>query len=238
MSEIIIAIPGNWPSQSEIAESIATHSGGYRFTENVLTHSQIQWKCRLEVHEHNPELRHAFAYTGRGTFSETELTAIDEHACTLYLRCQAGSTENARAMMHAATALLHCGGIAIKIESAGVAHTAGYWCELANNESSEAVLSAYVTLVGGEGMFYSCGMHNLGRRDVFVNADISREEAGEVLQAFLRRLLGEAPAFSAAGTFRVSEDSPGYRATESLCLTYPENSPLCNPHGMWSLEPM
>src|SRR5438105_3741668 len=103
--------------------------------------------------------------------SREDIAAIAAHSFTLYIVGEGGSTGRARAVMHAAAGLLRAGGIAVKVESAGVAHNATDWLALATDASDFAMYRAYVTFIGqGDGKtYYSCGTHNLGYPDVVVS---------------------------------------------------------------------
>src|SRR5438034_343517 len=65
--------------------------------------------------------------------------------------------------------LLEAGGIAMKCESSGIAHSRSRWLELATLSETEsdfwsALFDAYVQLpIQSEDDFYTCGMHLLGK---------------------------------------------------------------------------
>jgi Domain of unknown function (DUF4261) len=139
--------------------------------------------------------------------------------------------------MHAARALLKCGGIAVKIESTGVAHSAARWIELADDELPLAVLNALVTYVGGNGEFYSCGMHNIGHRDAVVTADIAPDSAANLLYQFLLYIAFEDPTIHDNETFSVDENAPRYRVRRSPCTMFPADDLFHNPYGVWQLLP-
>jgi len=61
---------------------------------------------------------------------------------------------------------------------------------------------AFVTYIVDDDLHYSCYMHNLGFRDVIVGADISPDEAAELLQTFLGYIVVENPTIHNKATFR------------------------------------
>lgn len=235
--KIVIGIPGAWSDRSDIVAAIAKHSGGYLFAGMILMHIDTKWSCTLEIYDRDPGMRRAFEVAGGGRLPESELNAIEEHTNTIYLIADGGSFENARNLMLAAKALLKCGGIAVKIESTGVSHSATRWSELADDELPLAVLNAFVTYVGGDGEFYSCGMHSIGQSDAVVAADISPNDAANLLYQFLRYIAFEEPAIHDNETFSVDEDAPRYRVCKSPCTMFSADDLFYNPYGVWQLSP-
>lgn len=233
---IVIGIPGIWPDRSDIVAAIAKHSGGYLFAGMMLMHIDTKWSCTLEIYDHDPEMRPAFEAAGGGRLAESELNAIEQHTTTIYLIADGGSFENALNLVYAANALLKCGGIAVKIESTGVAHSATRWSELADDGLPLAVLNAFVTYVGDDGEFYSCGMHSIGHRDAVVVADISPKDAANLLHQFLRYIAFEEPTIHDNETFSVNEDAPKYRVCKSPCTMFPADDLFYNPYGVWQLS--
>ncbi len=120
---IVIGIPGRWTDGTAIIETTAKDSAGYMFVGMTLTNLESNWSCELDVCEHDPDLRRAFETAGSGRIDDSTLDEIGAHSFTLYLSCDGGALDKARALMNAATAMLDCGGLAVKIESTGIAHT-------------------------------------------------------------------------------------------------------------------
>lgn len=237
LPKVVVGIPGRWPGRSDIVTSIASNSGGYLFAGAVLMHIESQWSCSLEIYDHDPAMRHAFEVASAGTIPEAELTAIAQHTHTLYLVANGGSFETGRELMRAAKALLDCGGIAVKIESTGVAHSAERWIELTDNELPHAVMWAFVTYIGDSGEYYSCGMHNLGFRDVVVTADIEPDDAASLIDQFLQYIVFEELTILDNQTFALDKNAPRYQVTKSPCTMFPPDDLFHNPYGVWELVP-
>jgi hypothetical protein len=237
LPKIVIGIPGAWKDQSDIVTTIANQGCGYLYAGMILMHIDTKWSCTLDVYDRDPEMRRAFEIAGGGTLPESELIAIDQHAFTAYLSTDGGSFDNARKLMYAAKALLKCGGIAPKIESTGVAYPASRWNELTDDESPLAVMNAFVTYIGGNGEYYSCGMHNIGHRDAVVTADIAPNDAAQLLHQFLLYIALEDPAILDNQTFSVDENNPRYRIVKSPCTMFTPDDLFHNPYGVWHLSP-
>ncbi|NEZ68031.1 DUF4261 domain-containing protein [Leptolyngbyaceae cyanobacterium CCMR0082] len=238
LPQIVIGIPGAWTDRSDIVTAIAKNSGGYLYAGMLLMHIDTQWSCTLEIYDRDPELRGAFEIAGGGRLSEAELIAIEQHTHTIYLSVDGGSFDSARNLMHAAKALLNCGGIAVKIESTGIAHSPAQWTEWADDELPLAVMNAFVTYVGGDGTFYSCGMHSIGHRDAVVTADIASNDAAHLLHQFLRYIAFEDPSIHDNETFSVDATAPRYRVCQSPCTMFPSDDLFHNPYGVWLLSPV
>jgi len=236
LPKIIIGIPGRWANQSEVVQAIGLRSGGYLFAGMVLMHIETRWSCSVEVYEYDPNMRSAFEIASGGKMTDAELDEVEAHLHTVYLIGDGGSYQNARHMIQAAKALIRCGGIAVKIESAGVAHSASDWAKLTDEELPLSELKAFVTFVGGNGNCYSCGMHNLGYPDAAVTADISPQEAASLLHQFLCYINFENPSISDHQTFSVEENAPLYRLVKTPCTMFPEDDPFHNPYGVWQLS--
>jgi hypothetical protein len=201
---------------------------------NLATHEAFE----LQIHEHDPRLREVFKIAGSGKFSERDLALIASHTYTLYALGPAGSLESARSAMAVACGLLRAGGLAVKVESAGVAHTAEHWFRFSETAGPLPLYGAYVTLIGGGGTVYSCGMHNLGLRDGIVSGNISPKEATGLLQTFLLYTLLETPVLEHGHTFSVDAQAPRYRLEAETCSKYAPDRAFHNPFGMWRLCPV
>lgn len=233
----VIGIPGQWADRTEIVTSIAKKSGGYLFAGMVIMNTTTKDPFKLEIHDHDPNLKKAFSIAGTGRLTEEELEAIGCHTFTLYLVADGGSIDAAKKLLHAANALLNSGGIAVKIESAGTAHRAAQWAQFCAQDNIGSLLRAFVTFIGGDAVFYSCGMHQLGFKDAIVEADIAPNEAARLLHTFLGYLLVENPTLHEGETFSVDADSPHYRLQSEDCTTYPTDDLFHNPYGMWKMTP-
>lgn len=237
-SRIIIGAPGKWADHSTIAQSIAEDSGGYLFVGSLMSHVESKEVCTLEIYDHDPDLQKAYALAGCGKLSEADLKAIDGHSNTLYVSGPSDSPEAAKRMMKFAAALLSCGGIAVKVETTGLAHSAERWRSLIEDDSLAALMHAFVTYVGSKGSFYSCGMHNIGLPDATLTADVMSATAATLLDSFLYYLASESPDLKDGDTFGLDEYSPKYTMTKAECTEFPPDNLFHNPNGLWQLAPV
>jgi hypothetical protein len=233
--QIVVGIPGRWPNRSDIVTSIASRSGGYLFAGMVMMNIGTRDRFTVEIYEHDPNLKNAFSIAGRGRLTEEDLDAIGSHTFTLYVVAQGGSIDAATRLLHAVNGLLKSGGLAVKVESTGTARRADQWAEFCTHDRRGNLLQAYVTYIGGDGVYYSCGMHNLGHPDAVVEADLSPDDAANLLQAFIGYLVFENPELKDRDTFSVDADAPRYRLFHEPCTMYKAGDLFQNPFGVWKL---
>jgi len=234
--DIILGLPGLWPTRSDIVTSIVRLSDGLIFAGKVLLDTTTNQSYQLDIYEHDPDLVRAFALAGRRSLTENDLAAIDAHTHTLYVIGKGGSGERAKLLMQVSTRLLRAGGLAVKVESTGVAHSTNDWQTLNAAPEPSALYSAYVTLIGDHERFYSCGMHNLGLPDATVSVRLPSNDAAQLLETFLLYLLFEQPNLKSGHTFSINAQTPRYRLRLAPCTFYEADDPFYNPYGMWTLE--
>ena len=235
--QTVIGVPGQWANRSDIVTSIASRSDGYLFAGMVMIKTGETGGFLLNIHDRDPELENAFSIAGRGSLKEQDLNAIGSHTFVLYLGGEGGSINAGKKLLHAANALLKSGGLAIKIESAGIAHSSEQWSAFCARDDIGALLSAYVTYVGGAGVYYSCGMHNLGHSDITVEAKIPPADAARLLHTFAGYLLAENPTLKDRETFSVDVNAPRYRLFHERCARFKAEDLFHNPFGVWKMVP-
>jgi hypothetical protein len=185
--------------------------------------------------DHDPDLLNAFLLAGCAKLTDSDLDRIQVHTHLVYIYGQGGSMESAWSAMKAVTGVLDAGGIAVKVDSGGIVHSAAAWKALTAVDDVAGLFKAYVAHIGNERTFYTCGMHNLGYADAIIS-DVTRDEALCLLDGFVLYLLDGDAQVRDGDTMRLGVDSPSYH----LCLQpdnrYPADSPFHNPFGLWRLS--
>ncbi len=235
-NQIVIGIPGKWPTRDVIVTDIATKSNGLLFASLVLMNIDTKEGYKLEVHGHDPDLARALEIAGRPRITQSDVQEIGSHTFTLYLIAPGGSFEQAQKVLNIGCGLLQAGGLAVKVETTGKAHISKDWFALAAANNETALYHAFVTLVGSNGVYYSCGMHNLGYRDAVVKGNIPANDAARLLQSFLLYTLIEKPVIGDGHTFSETQDSQYFKLHAVSCNTYSSDHAFFNPFGMWQLE--
>ena len=234
--QIIVGIPGLWKTRTEIVQSIVSDSGGLVFAVAVIMDTKTKEGYPLHIYEHDSQLAKAFQIAGQGRIPEQTIAQINAHTFTLYCIVPEVSTEAARKMLALVSALLKCGGLAAKVETTGVAHSAERWNELAAGGEPFDLYCGFVTLIGGDGVFYSCGMHNFGLPDACVDRSLDLNEAANLLNQFNCYQIAESPRFSDGHTFSVGQNTPRFVLRKAECRFFPPDDYFFNPHGVWHLK--
>jgi len=237
-SKIIIGIPGKWKNRTELIQSVASKSEGYLMAGHIIHHAGENIGFQVEVYEHDPDLKEAFLYAGRESFPQTLLDSIEQHTFTLYVIADAKGIEDVKDIVDVGVGLLKAGGLAVKLESAGIAHTKEDWFELSSNKEYFPLYSHFVTLVGEEDCYFSCGMKAFGLPDVVVPSTITPEDAAELLNNFNLYHIAENPTFSDGDTFSVGEGTPVIMVTAMEEFRYEEEDGFYNPFGLLDLSPV
>jgi hypothetical protein len=233
--QIIIGVPGYWETRAEILSAVADKSDGFLCLANILMDSSTKDAYTLDIYEHDPQLAAAFSIAGRSWIRQPDLDRIAAHKHTLYVLSPGVSVEFAQRMLKVGHALLKAGGIAVKVESTGIAHSADKWMEFTRSGDLFQLYYAFVTLIKGNEYFYSCGMHNFGLPDVSISFKLTPNDAAEVMNRFNCFVLLENPTLVDGETFSTAASAPRYRLKKEVCGLYHRDDPFYNPLGRWHL---
>lgn len=233
--DIILGVPGTWSDRSAIVSSITQANDQLIFAGMMLLDTKTGQSFQVDIYDHDPALGYAFALAGSQSLTDADIERINTHTYTLYLIGKEGSIERAQHMLQLSADLIRAGGLAVKVETTGIAHSARDWLTLANDQQPAALYQAYVTFVSGENSVYSCGMHNLGFPDAMVSSTVPASDAADLLETFLVYMLQEQPTFRTGETFSTAADMPSYTLQHVPCTLYPHDDPFYNPYGMWKL---
>jgi hypothetical protein len=238
MNRIIVAVPGPWRDRTELMHALMQQDKNHMFAGSVFFEQSTRTNCEFEFWEHDPEFRRTVEIAGQGLFSPAELDAVAAHGSIALLLLDEPGYETARVAARFAGVLLEAGGLAVKVESAGVAHTKQRWLELSASPEPFDIYTLFVVLVdAGDGRDYSCGMHNFGLPDAAVPSALGNEESARMLNIFNMYRLVENPVLKTGETFSLDADSPRFRLKHGPFIDgYEPDTPLYNPHGLWSLE--
>lgn len=235
--EMILCIPGPWKDRGELMMSIVDCDSGYLFAGRILMNLASEHSCEIDYAEQDPNMVSAFRAAGRHWDNTPEMEAITTHRSVVYLISDGGSREDAQAMMLAAKALLKAGGLGVKVESSGLAHSPDAWIKMCQNLHLFSAHRALVVNIADQNEVYSCGMHNLGLYDAITTID-DKQQAVELLQVFTWYLFTESPELKAGQTFSVDAEADVYRLREHQGINYGEKSLFNNPYGTWELVPV
>ncbi len=232
LAKSVLCIPGPWKDHNAFATAIADN-GRYLCAGGMLV--DLQSKSAFNYTFEIADKRMAQAFRAAGPqLVESVLSQIERHRSVLYLISFELNSDGANALMRAAAAVLDVGGLAIKVETAGLAHSAAQWQEFCGAQHQHSAHQAFVVYVSGANS-YSCGMHNLGLFDAQLNVEeVWQTGAIELLRAFNWYQISEAPQLQTGQSFTTQETGPIYHLA-SVQPRFTPTDPFYNPFGTWQL---
>jgi hypothetical protein len=234
----VICVLGKW-KRFDAVEKVLEGTGCTLDTE----YSQLEPDDRM------PRAFDASADRVEPSISKHDEAAIAKHTAVAYVLSprlpRAEAMHTSARVLRVIGALLDAGGLAVKCESAGIAHGAERWRELAKRLSRKSLLDRATALrlafvrrpIGDDDVLYSCGMHLLGERDVEVapSGDVFEDIAWMDLLATY--VLAETPerGIKAGEGFRREEGGERRVLRAKKCTRYEEDDFHYNPYGYWRL---
>jgi len=234
--ETILCIPGNWVDRSDFIRRVITQKpeGRFMFAGGILLDSKEDEHVKLEFFPRAPEMLSAFEMAGQGLLGESALSAVRAHTSVAYLLVPPDLLGELARIVKFTELLRSIGGAAIKVETAGVAHSWDRWTELLAGHPFN-IYTAAITLVADVDYFYSCGMHNFSLPDCEVPVTIGAEVASELMNQFNYWRLAEKPLLENGHTFSLESGSPRYRVQHIPDSRHDNDHPFFNPYGLWRL---
>jgi hypothetical protein len=236
--QIIIGIPGLWKNKKELVQEVVTKSGGYLLAGNIIHNASRNVGFEIDVYEHEQSLTEAFSYASGGRLKSELLTKIDQHTYTVYVITKVKDFKTVKEIIDVGMGLLNAGGIAIKIETVGVAYSKEEWAEIVENKEYFPIYSHFVTLIGDEERYFSCGMQSFNLPDVIISVQIDPEVATDIINDFNLYNLTEKPNLKDGETFSIAKGSPVYKLSLLNDFRYEEDDIFYNPCGLWVLKPL
>ena len=237
MSEMVLCVPGCWKDRADLLGRIITvePKGRYMYAGLVLADLQVKEHVPLEFGEPDPDLGSAFELAGQGKIPEAMLEQVKAHTAIAYLRFPIGLSEERERVLKFSSILRQAGGLAVKVESAGIAHNWERWSELLTGTPFD-LYCAVVVLVADEDQYYSCGMHHFGLPECAVPRAMPLPEAAELLNQFNFWRMVETSALADGHTFSLTAASPRFRMTLGPDSRHAADDLFHNAHGVWSLR--
>lgn len=235
-NDLIVCIPGPWESRTAFIESLITATRGeFMFAGMLLAHPKSKDHVRLDFYEPHDQMAKAFSYAGQGKLSDETLSKIAQHKSVVYLHFPLDIASQRPRLVKFTEVIGQCGGIAVKLESSGVAHEWDRWFSLLRSENPFDTYCACAVLTADEDHYYSCGLHHFGLPDAQISRSVDVEEAADLLNRFNYYRIDENPLLDSGHTFSLSADGPRYRMELLADNRHPEDDPFHNSHGLWNL---
>lgn len=235
--ELLLCIPGPWHDRSDFVRAIVAETKGeFIFAGMILANPKGKDHVPLDFAPHDPQMRRAFEIAGQGKVSPQVLDEISNHGGVAYLHFPVQIASEKKRVITFTDILRRCGGFAVKVESAGVAHEWQNWIGALNSENPFDLYRTFVVLIGDSKHYYSCGMHHFGLPDVEVERSVEISEAADLMNRFNHWQIVEAPKLASGQTFSIRADAPRYRINQKSDARHEPADFFHNSNGLWSLK--
>lgn len=236
--EIILCIPGTWTDRDDFLRQVVTYEpkGRYMFAGMVLMDVEGKDHVPLEFCPADPNITAAFKIAGQGRFSVDALERIAAHTSVVFLHFPLDLPGQRERLLKFTSIIRDLGGIAVKVESCGIAHAWERWEELLSGNLFE-VYCAGVVLVRDQEHYFSCGMHHFGLPECEVASSTPVAEAAELMNQFNFWQIHDKPTVASGETFSLTATAPRFRLALGADTRSEEEHLFHNPHGIWRLTP-
>lgn len=234
--EIIICIPGMWTDRSDFLRQIISSEpeGRYIFAGRVLADVAAKDHVPVDFCAADAHIQKAFEIAGQGKISPEILARLQEHTSVAYLHFPPDLLNQRERILKFTQAIQGIGGIAVKVESAGSAHSWEQWISLLSGKPFNAYCAG-VVLISDQDHYYSCGMHQFGLPECEVSCTIPAGEAADLMNRFNFWQIAEHPNLSPGHTFSLAPTAPHFRLSLEQDTRHDADEPFYNPHGIWRL---
>ncbi|RAZ73472.1 DUF4261 domain-containing protein [Planococcus halotolerans] len=235
-SQVILGVPGNWKNRTELLQAVSSKNAGYLMAGFVLLNTKKDIDFQVEVSEHDPSLKEAF-YDSE-IVDKNLINKIEQHTFIVNLIADVNGLEGIKEAIDACSALLNAGGLAVKVETAGLIYSKEEWFQLFRNQEPFPIYSHFVILTEEEELYFSCGMKAFGLPDVAIPSSIPAEEAAELLNNFNLYNIIEEPNFKDGEIFDFELTSQSFVVKQIEDVRYTEDDVFFNPFGLLNLIPV
>ncbi len=237
--KVIVCIPGPWRDQAAFSRAVSAATGGaYAHSGTELRAAESGAAMEAEYCGSDTRMRRSFAVGGQGTIAEEELDAIAGHGGVVYLLTGETGLGRLHIIHNFMKICLDAGGLGVKFENSGTAHSARSWRGSDFYGDTLSLLRAHIFLISGPDHYYSCGMHIFGLPDVAVTTRLDNAKAGYLLTEFNHYHVFESPVFTDGQTFSLAKDAERYRIRLSEDTFNTGVECFANPFGRIELMPI
>jgi hypothetical protein len=202
----------------------------------ILAHPKGNDHVRLDFCDFDERMLQAFELGGQGKLTSLTLDEVALHRSVVYLHFPFDIVSQKARLLKFTGVLSKCGGIAVKLETSGIAHEWKRWFDLLESNNPFDTYCASVVLVGDERFYYSCGMHNFSLPDVQISNSLDGEYAADLMNRFNYWQIVEEPVLKSGHTFSLTADSEHFRLALLNDERHSEDDLFHNPSGVWELQ--
>lgn len=237
--EVVVCIPLVLESHDAFRDQVLSVARDrFLFAGQILMSIVNSAAVRCEIHEADPDMALAFELGAQQAISENDLAAIAAHRSVVYLITDRTGLTELHQLHTFIDVTLECGGLGVKFENSGVAHSLSAWQQKKFCENNLDLLQSHVMLTGDEDNFYSTGMHIFGLPDASVPASIENRAAARLLTEFNHYRIFEAAQVKDGQTFSLAADEPRFRLHLKEDEINAGQECFVNPYGRFLLEPL
>lgn len=239
-NKIVVSIPFTLGSRQAIASLLSNkYSTDYVFLGDIFQDRINNETCKIliEFCKESPNNKKIDWLVNLGLDNLSEETLKQIYSCqqTVYLIAEETGYDACLKIAKYAQIFLSIGGIAVKVDSAGIVCDRDKW--LANYDSQDVfdIYSLFVTLIEGDNYYYSCGMNNFGLADVSLDITEDISLAIYVMNVFNYYRLTDTVILKDGQTFQPDIECPVYQMQWQECNEYEINDLRYNFCGRWHL---
>ncbi|OGX79915.1 DUF4261 domain-containing protein [Exiguobacterium sp. SH3S2] len=234
-TQVLLAIPGNWPSAEAVSEKISLHSEGYTMAGLLLLEDETGKAFTVEVVERDPALAEAMIHASTSGFTPKIAKGLTRHTHIVYLIGDVNDVTDIAAARRGANALLNAGGLGVMVETAGVAYSKDEW-QASKEEDLALDYSLLTAITEEETAYVSWGMKAFGHADVAVPETLEIEDAIHVIHSFNFHLIAGGSMFGDGDSFTF-EDGKTFTVEMGEDERTSIDNLLHNPFGLIYLVP-
>lgn len=234
-SSITLVIPGVWEDEKELLKQFREND--YLVLGNILRSLEEPYNFNFEILSHEQGIENSFYYASRYTFDQEILNQLNGHNSILILERIDTHIGSLKALLDLSDLVLQLGGIAIKVETTGIAYKASEWNELVTHKDLQTMYSYLVGLVHDTetNVYYSFGMKTFGLADARVSASIGNERACDTLHEFNLFRLMDSPRLLDGETIALVEEGQVFMLQHNSDTRYEREDIFHNRFGIWEL---
>lgn len=232
--QTIVCLPMCTQSADEFRDALVKQfQGEYLFAGSVILHTKENVHIECEVCDYDPTMRNAFASTLTGRVDESDIDEIDKHQSVIYLTYEKADLDDLHVLHQFINVCLQVGGLGVKFENSGLAHTKDMWLNYNFYENTYLLLNSHVMYIHDEHYVSSVGMHIFGLPDVSIPISASEllANANGFLTKFNHYHVFETPTFKEGNTFSLGEDEPKFVIAITDDFVYQGEDCFENPFG-------
>jgi hypothetical protein len=224
---IVLRIPGAWKHPGELLERLPE---GFSLNADKLL---LPDGTEIDITPMPPdgEFPGIFKSSCRRPATRGELATVGGYTVNIALGGPGGSMDAAVKMMQAGAAIVRAGGAGVFIDNSALAHGGGFWTEMTEDGSPDAVSFAFVCIIASEHEVRTMGMHVMGFPDLIMRReDIDDDAHPDMLIEVIRYICNEVKPIG-DGHVLCDLDGPRFKATATDGDEMTAGSPMHNPFG-------